>query len=152
MFISILVKVIFGMKSRRGVSEVISSLLVLFITVSIGVAVYAYATNVFSSMISSYSDTYFFNTMVLKERFLIEDLWFKDNSTVIITLFNYGSVSVVISAIFFNDTLVAQPSFSINPFQSSSIVLNYQWRHAGVYFVKIVSSRGVIVEDVFKAP
>lgn len=142
-----------GMKKAKGVSEVISSLLVLLIIVSIGVAVYAYSANIFSSLIENYANTYLFNSLLLKEHFIIEDVWFINNSDVIkITIYNYGSVSTSISAIFINDTLVSQPNIIIEPGHRVTIDVTYIWRPNVIYYIKILSSRGVIIDGVYKAP
>ncbi len=141
-----------GMRKTRSVSEVISSLLVLFIVVSIGVAIYAYSTNIFSSMLENYANAYLFNSLVLKERFIIEDVWFTGNNSLIkITIFNYGSITVTISAIFINDTLISQPNMIIEPGHRVTININSIWNYNASYYIKVLSSRGVIIEGIYKA-
>ncbi len=90
----------------RGVSEIISSMMILGLAVVLGVIVYTYALGVFTTTTSSFSSIVSGEISRLKEDFIIDNVWVMSNGTVVLSVYNYGDVGVNIAHVYVNDTLI----------------------------------------------
>jgi hypothetical protein len=88
----------------------------------------------------------------LKERFVIEDVAFLPGNQMDVTVFNFGDIPLSVSTVYING--VMQP-FDVPPpnpiIQSSSgsFVLTYDWSQAGICHVKVVTTKGTMIEADF---
>jgi len=93
--------------SKKGVAEVIGSLVIILIVAIAGTIVYAYSVNVIGSSSSNFNLQTTQNEELLQERFEIIKVWSNQNQ-LNLTLFNYGQTDLSIVAVYINGTAVPQ--------------------------------------------
>lgn len=96
------------LRDRRGVSEVIASLILILIVSIAGVVLYSYSLGAFN-MSSSY---FLLQTRLeeekVRERFQIAATWWDMASQLLnLTIFNHGKIETVVDAIYINGTKVS---------------------------------------------
>lgn len=89
------------MKARRGVSEILATMIVLMIVSSLGVMLYNISTSNLNSQQSNLISQVNNQEETVKEKFDIISITRMDPNTVLIYYTNYGDVSPVISAVYF---------------------------------------------------
>ena len=95
--------------NKRGVSEIIGSLLVILIVTTAGVAVYAYSVDAFNSSSSHFQQQTRLNEERLRERLLIPRVWGDTSSNQLnVTVLNYGKIDIAINAVYINGTAVTE--------------------------------------------
>ena len=89
------------MEKKRGYSDVISSLLLTAVVITVGLSVWGYAASASSVMSSSYFDEVEVSVDMIKERFSIECIGVNFTSSPMIHVWvtNYGSVEVNITKV-----------------------------------------------------
>jgi hypothetical protein len=102
-------------ESKKGIAEVIGSLIIILIVAIAGVVVYAYSVNVIDSSSSRLGLQTSQNEDLLKERFEIVQVWSNQNQ-LNVTILNYGQIDLSISSIYVNGT-------AVSVFQSGNSVL-----------------------------
>lgn len=85
----------------------------------------------------------------------IEDVWFMPNSTVKVSLFNYGKVATTVNAFYVNGQ--QQPGFSpisisIGGHNVSYVLFAQSWTHGIAYDFKFVTARGTGFEGEYVSP
>ena len=117
-------------RDRRGITPVLSSLLLMVITVaamSIAItATYVITDNLHENM---------------GERFIVEDVWFTAEH-ISIYLRNVGKVTIRIAAVYINNTSCGFTPLQLQQDQHRSVAITYNWSYNEVYALKIVTSRG----------
>ncbi len=91
---------------KRGVSEIIGSLLVILIVATAGVAVYAYSVDAFNSSSSHFQQQTRLDEERLRERILIPRVWGDAPNQLNVTVLNYGKIDIAIDAVYINGTAV----------------------------------------------
>jgi len=98
---------------KRGVSEIVASLIILLIVSVAGTGLYSYSLNAFSSSGSSFLLQTSGRQERARERLLITTVWW-DNSTgqdeMNVTILNYGKIDLAVDAVYIDGTPVS--SFS----------------------------------------
>jgi len=127
-------------RSRRGVTPVLSSLLLTVIAVA-GMSTAVTATYVITDQLHD----------IMGERLIIEDVWFRDGE-VLVYLRNVGKISVTVDAVYINR--VAQPFASVELEQGKHgwVTIPYYWSANSAYEIKVATRRGTIVEDYYMSP
>jgi hypothetical protein len=133
------------LQDTRAITPVLSNLLLTIVAV----AAMSLATTATYVITTNLKET-------MSERIVVEDLWF-NNSTggVEIFLHNVGKIAVQISAVYIThdgQTTHLSASFTLEKGQHGWFNVSYGWVSGDLYFVKIASSRGLHVEDYYKAP
>ena len=138
-------------RDKRGVSEIVASLIIVLIVCVAGAGLYAYSLNAFSSSGSSFLLQTSGREERARERFSIIAVWW-DNSTgqdkMNITVLNYGKIELAIDAVYIDGTqvsaytsgkgeTVAKGSIVSVKFTSSVSILDGQ-----TYEIIAVSERG----------
>jgi flagellin-like protein len=94
-------------RNRRGVSEIIASLILLLIVTSAGVVAYSISLTAFSSSTSDFQLQTSLREEKARERFLIISI---RNTTMVnqlnLTIFNYGEIEVTIDSAYVKGTKV----------------------------------------------
>ncbi|NIM44835.1 MAG: hypothetical protein GTN80_03225 [Nitrososphaeria archaeon] len=95
---------------RKGVSEVVSSLLVLIIAISIGIGLFSFGMSVFGSNQSSFVSRTELRKEILLERFVDAGGYYNasDNALEFVIL-NYGMKEVTIASIYVNNEVIDEP-------------------------------------------
>ena len=128
------------LKDKRGITPVISNLLLMVIAV----AAMAIATTATYVITGNLRDT-------MGERFIIEDVWFKQNNETAIYLRNIGKVTMDISAVYINHTSQSFTPFELKVGEHRWLNITYSWRSESVYHINIFTNRGTRVAEYYRA-
>jgi hypothetical protein len=130
-------------RETRGITPVLSSLLLMVIAV----AAMAIATTATYIITTDLKET-------MSERLMIEDVSFRNSTSQIrIYLRNIGKVSIHVSAVYVNHT---KQSFDPSPFNleiggHDLLSISFAWFSGNLYYLDIVTSRGLHVADYYEA-
>ena len=87
-------------KDGRGISPVISSVILSAMVLVIGVSVWSVATSASSVISSGYFEEVMVSVENVKERFCVENVGFDEDAQMLkIWIFNYGAIAITIEAI-----------------------------------------------------
>jgi len=128
------------LRNRRGITPVLSSLLLMVITVA-AMSIAITATYVITGNLH---DT-------MGERFIVEDVWFRTGQ-ISIYLRNVGKVSIKIAAVYVNRTSQSFTPLELEEDKHGWLNVTYGWSSDSVYHVNIVTIRGTKVVDYFTSP
>jgi len=130
---------------RRAVSPVLSNLLLMVVAVA-AMSIAATTTYVVTTNLRE----------IMGERFVVEDVWFNNETGVnriSIYIRNTGKVSIAISAVYINDVpAYSSTRLDLEPGGHGWLNITHSWESGGIYRIKIVTSRGNSIEDYYKAP
>ncbi|MEM4700749.1 MAG: hypothetical protein QXZ51_01220 [Candidatus Bathyarchaeia archaeon] len=130
---------------RRAVSPVLSNLLLMVVAVA-AMSIAAATTYVVTANLRE----------VMGERFIIEDVWFNNETGVNrigVYIRNTGKVAITVSAVYINSTLTqAFARLDLEIGSHGWLNITYPWESGSVYRIKIVTLRGNSVEGCYKAP
>lgn len=93
-------------RNKRGVSEIIASLMLLLIVSSAGIVAYSYSTSAFSSSTSFFQLDMNSKEQQAQERFTIVSVWSNQSNQLNLTAMNYGQIGFAVDAIYVNWTSV----------------------------------------------
>jgi flagellin-like protein len=103
------------LRNKKGVSEIVGSLLLILIITSAGVVVYAYSVNAFNTSSSSIQQQTRLDEEQTLERLHIIRVWFDSSSNQFnLTVLNYGEINWAINAVYINGT-------PVNPIQVTNL-------------------------------
>ena len=128
------------LKNERGITPVISNLLLMVIAV----AAMSVATTATYVITGNLHDT-------MGERFIVEDVWFKESDEMAIYLRNVGKVTIEISAVYINHTAQSFTSFELKVEDHGWLNITYSWSSESVYRIYVLTNRGTKVIDFYKA-
>ena len=97
-------------RDKKGVSEIIASLMLLLVVSAAGVVLYAYSLSAFNSSSSSFRLHTNEKEDKARERFVIVAVWGTMGNQLNLTVLNYGKIEFAIDAVYINGTTVS--SFS----------------------------------------
>jgi flagellin-like protein len=89
-------------RSKRGVSEIIASLILILIVSSAGVIAYSYSIGAFSSSTSIFQLDTNLKEKQAQERFAIIVVWSNTSNQLNLTVLNYGQIDLTIDAVYIN--------------------------------------------------
>lgn len=95
------------LRCKKGISEVIGSLIIILIVTIAGVGVYAYSLNAMSSSREDLNQQTTIYGELAKERFEIIRVW-SSGQHFNVTILNYGQTDLTINAVYLNGTSVSQ--------------------------------------------
>jgi hypothetical protein len=130
-------------RDKRGVSPVLSSLLLAVVAV----AAMAIATTSTYVITSNLRET-------MSERAVIEDIWFNNAThTIDIFLRNTGKTAIRVTAVYVNHTSqLFTNSLDFEIGQGHWLKILDPWVSEGLYHVNIVTTRGTHLEEYATAP
>jgi hypothetical protein len=126
--------------NRRGVTPVLSSLLLTVIAVA-GMSIAITATYVITDQLHD----------SMGERLIIEDVWFTPDQ-VSLYLRNVGKVSVEVASVYVNRTDQSFTALELEQNNHGWLHVSYSWSADSVYEIKVVTMRGTIVADYYVSP
>jgi len=151
-FVAVSIYVVHRLPGRkgRGVSEIVATILLVLMVVSIGMGVFLYSMGYMSLVSSARSDANSLDVAVLKERFIIVDANVATTSAQI-AVYNYGETNVKIVGLYINGMLHSPPSgITILPGKYQFINATYGSLNANsMCTIRVVSSLGNYYEDVY---
>ena len=126
---------------KRGISPIVGSLLMLLVTVIAFATVIGYANTFMSAQRANALTT-------IRERLAVEDVWFKLNNTVTLSVTNVGKAPVKILEVHINNENVAfNPSpLKINVLELREITVSFSWVSGTEYSFIIVSEGGYYLQ------
>jgi len=128
------------LRNRRGITPVLSSLLLMVIAVA-AMSIAITATYVITDNLH---DT-------MGERYVAEDVWFRTGQ-ISIYLRNVGKVSIKIAAVYVNHKPQAFTSTELEVDDHGWLNVTYSWSSGSVYHINVVTSRGTKVVDYYMSP
>jgi hypothetical protein len=143
------------MKPRRGLSEIVASMVVLIIVSVLGVMLYNLSLSNINNQENNLLSQVQQNEVVAQAKFEVVAVNKSDNNEVKVYLYNYGQVDVKISDIYLDfGTFITHPTFNLSEdltvnngllvtSQLSYLTTDYQ---PGVVKYTIVSDKGVSIE------
>jgi hypothetical protein len=127
-------------QNRRGVTPVLSSLLLTVIAVA-GMTIAISATYVITDGLHD----------SMGERLVVEDVWFTP-SQVSLYLRNVGKVSVEVVSVYVNRTDQSYTALELEENNHGWLHVSYSWNADSVYEIKVVTRRGTNVVDYYVSP
>jgi flagellin-like protein len=94
-------------RNKRGVSEIIASLMLVLIVTSAGVIAYSYSIGAFSSSTSLFQLNTNQKEKQTQERFATIAVWSNTSNQLNLTVLNYGQIDLTIDTVYVNWTSVA---------------------------------------------
>jgi flagellin-like protein len=94
-------------RDKRGVSEIIASVVLILIVSSAGVVAYSYSIGAFSSSTSLFQLDTKQKEKQTQERFAIIAVWSNTSNQLNLTVLNYGQIDLTIDTVYVNSTSVA---------------------------------------------
>jgi flagellin-like protein len=127
-------------RNRRGITPVLSSLLMMVIAVT-GMSIAITATYVITDGLHDN----------MGERLIIEDVWFTPTQ-VSLYLRNVGKVSIEVAAVYINRTDQSFTPIELEQNKHGWLAVTYGWSADSVYEIKVVTGRGTNVVDYYMSP
>jgi hypothetical protein len=127
-------------RNRRGITPVLSSLLLTVIAVA-GMSIAVTATYVITDELHE----------TMGERLVVEDVWFTSGQ-VSLYLRNVGKVSIKVAAVYINRTDRSFTPLELEQDKHGWLTVTYGWSADSAYEIKIVTRRGTKVVDYYMSP
>lgn len=129
---------------RKGVSEIISALLMILIAASLGVTIYLFFTLQFSTEVSNLTNLYEYRNDVLATKFKVTwSYYLPSNNTLVIYIYNYGDRVVEVDSIYIDgERYVVSPPrrILVDEVERLTIVATLD---SGFHDIRVVSDIGV---------
>lgn len=141
-----------GAGRRRGVSEVVASLVLLFATLSLSLLVFIYSVGALSFSQSAARYEFSMESRMLMERFSVVDVWFRGGA-VSVAVFNHGRVPIRVAGMYVNGSPVdigGPVPVGVGEVKWVSAPLTYS--SGAVYRIKVVTELGGEAVVEAKAP
>ena len=122
--------------------------------ITMGLVVVAWTSGTFARQQSETVEFFNDRSQLLRENFVIEDVWFNSSTSpkrVDITVRNVGAVNMSVVAIHFNATILAQNQVITT---GNAVTIHIQnatltWSPGDYFYVKVVSARGQQIREYF---
>jgi hypothetical protein len=128
------------LRSRRGITPVLSSLLMTVIAVA-AMSIAITATYVITDGLHDN----------MGERLIVEDVWFTSGQ-VSLYLRNVGKVSIEVAAVYINRTDQSFTPLELEQGKHGWLNVTHSWSADSVYEIKVVTRRGTNVVDYYMSP
>lgn len=139
-------------RNRLGLSPVISSIIMVAAVITMGLIVVAWTGATFEREQTYASDFFSDRSELIKENFVIEDVWFNSSAspdTVDITIRNVGTVDLKIVAIHFNGTILTQEKIITTGNHETIVVNSITWNPGDSFYLKVISARGQQIRESY---
>lgn len=141
------------MKYRRGISEVIATVILTAVALVVGTTVWAYAKGTTSIMSNDYSSNMLTNVNNLQEKFSLSNIYYyKTNSTLYLYVYNYGSEAIQVDTYvtLITGSIRQQIGIEISSKQFYKIVINNLYiQPNSMVKIDLVSRRGNFIHDQY---
>jgi hypothetical protein len=128
------------LRSRRGITPVLSSLLITVIAVA-GMSIAITATYVITDGLHDN----------MGERLIVEDVWFTPKQ-VSLYIRNVGKISIKVAAVYVNRTDQPFKALELEQNKHGWLTIKCGWKPDAVYEIKVVTGRGTNVVDYYLSP
>lgn len=139
-------------RDRSGVSEVIGALILISIIATAGFAVVTLGLTSINQNITIFTTQIFASQEMLRERIVIDDVWFNDSSLIHISVYNYGKKEVTIVEVSINYTdIKIDPEIIVHMGGREWITVTYSWSGGAFYVIEVYTSSGYRYVSYWKA-
>ncbi|MCX8151241.1 MAG: hypothetical protein N3D85_07050 [Candidatus Bathyarchaeota archaeon] len=134
--------------NKRGISEIVSSLLLILIVASAGVVIYAYSVGVFNTSASHFQLQTQLDEERSRERLQIIRVWWDTANQLNLTVLNHGDIGISVDAVYVNGTTVTNFLTGRGVFTSVGQLVNIKFispvaiGSGSVYEIIVVTERG----------
>jgi flagellin-like protein len=133
-------------RNRKAVSNVIGTILMIVVVVA-GMSI------VFGYIVNYVKDYQTGSGASVMELATIEDVWFLNPSTINITLYNYGKVTITVSTLYIDGQLQSTFNQQIPIGGHAELPpVQYDWTSGTAYDFKLVTERGTAIEGEYVSP
>ena len=138
---------------RRGLSTVVTSLLLVVAVAIMGTFVVSWANTTFAIQQRDIADQTAERINLVNEGFIIEDVWFYIEGTdkANVTIRNTGDLAITISHIYVNNTQVWNTGETILIGEKEEIQVDLDWDSGAPQSIWVKSERGTEVKQVWKS-
>jgi archaellum component FlaF (FlaF/FlaG flagellin family) len=135
---------------ERGVSEIVSQILMILLVMSIGTVILTYSMGYFSGLSGASDLMTKMNSDTLKERFIIVNVNASGANDVWVSVYNYGQQNVTIDGMYVLGESVNIARTTIMPGEFETIYGDYPGVFTGVPFaIRVVSTLGNYYENIY---
>lgn len=141
-------------RSRRGVSVVVTTLMLIVATSMMGAFLTAWGNATFASQRLSISNQSVARLNQAQESFVIEDAWFFTNATggfATVTIRNGGANSITVSTIAVNNTIMWKTGQAIPSSSFSSITFPLSWGSGKLQSLWVTTASGSQLKQDWKS-
>ncbi|MEM2876333.1 MAG: hypothetical protein QXL67_05230 [Candidatus Bathyarchaeia archaeon] len=145
-------------RGRKGISEIISNVILLATVITVGMSVWYFTYSVGSTLQRSYLEDTNVEVVKLKERFTVEHINFNSSTNELhVWIYNYGNVTIHIDRVyvFKNSTCVGE-DLNLTEIPSNSVVEKViqlsSVESSDFIFIEVLSERGNIVYEKYLLP
>ncbi len=141
------------LRDKKGLAEIVGSLIIILIVVAAGVVVYSYSTGVIGSSSSNLNLQATTNEQQAQERFEIIRVWSNIKSQLNLTILNYGQIDLTIWSVFINGTIANVKPLTIGVGQLGNVLLTspLKFQPGSDLSILAVSERGGKTSIVYQA-
>ncbi|XES77145.1 MAG: hypothetical protein ACBZ72_13365 [Candidatus Bathyarchaeia archaeon] len=89
----------------------------------------------------------------MSERVITEDVWFNSATSISVYVHNVGKVDVNFARVYINNAntdFEELPALEVD--RSYALTIEYNWTPGELYYIDIVTSRGLHIADYYQAP
>lgn len=141
----------------KGISEIVTAVLLILIVTAVGIGLLMYSTNYFSYQTSDRNLVNTQATNKLLENFIIANAMVENNEDVNVSVYNYGSISMTIVGLYVNGNLMnitnvagVPLGIKINPGTNQWVNSSTSLNSAGsTVSIEVVSSLGNYYENYY---
>ena len=137
----------FFVRNKRGVSEIIASVVLILIVSSAGIVAYSYSIGAFSSTTSLFQLDANMKEKQTQERFAVVAVWNSSNQ-LNLTVLNYGQIDLTIDTVYINWTSVASYLGGRGTTIGKGVLIQISFtspvtiQSGSIYEIIVVSTRG----------
>lgn len=135
-------------RNKRGLSEIVSSLLLILIVASAGVVIYAYSIGAFNVSASHFQLQTQLGEERVRERFQVIRVWWDTANQLNLTVLNHGDIGISVDAVYINGTAVVSFLGGRGVFTPVGQLVNVRFvspvtiSSGSVYEIAVVTERG----------
>lgn len=148
------------MRKRRGISEIISVIIILLIVSIAGVILFNFSLQTTGASQMSLQDELDKETGASKERFTITSVVKINNNSIVISMLNYGKIDIIIDEIYVNGI---RSNYYYNNLEGDEIIIsdlekiplidnNLNFVEGQNYNILVITERGVGNAYLWKIP
>ena len=129
-------------RDKRGVSPVVSAVIMILV-VMIGMSA------LFVFFVTYARDFQMGSGSAVLESMTVEDVWFKNSTSVELWVYNFGKVNVTITDVYVDSNSVAKPDLTVAVGEHEKIDVTSSFDPGVSYRFKIVTARGTYFEGTY---
>lgn len=136
---------------RRGLSTVVTSILLVTAVSIMGTGLVAWSNSSFAAQQLNVANQAADRIDLIRESFVVEDVWFYEPNKADITIRNTGDLAITISNIYVNNSQ-AWSGNQVIPMESvATITIDIDWGTGDAQSIMVKTARGSDVKQIWKS-